>query len=187
MECAIFFIYTKALLDVKGRGFCDRDDPVLEIPSSELDRPVISFDIMELFQVADFLGIEELMSLMHQAFFSKESLFSQMPVPCSKQPRQASSSSSSSSSPSPSPSVQPPVQQLSSSMEEKELVVARMMMRCARLQTSALLDSLAVSYAQGTGGLRCLCMWPTRYNRYIFHPFLCSSFFSGRSNETECF
>jgi hypothetical protein len=55
-----------------------------------------------------------------------------------------------------------------SSCEEQERRVAEMMMRCSGMRSSSLLHSLAASYAEGTGGLQCLCMWPTKYPRCVF-------------------
>lgn len=50
-------------------------------------------------------------------------------------------------------------------LEETEERVARMIIRCERLRSPLLLQSLGMSYAEGTGGLSCLCRWPTKYPR----------------------
>ena len=40
-----------------------------------------------------------------------------------------------------------------------------MIIKCERLRSPSLFNSLGVSYVEGTGGLCCLCKWPTKYPR----------------------
>ena len=49
--------------------------------------------------------------------------------------------------------------------------VGRMIIQCERLRSPLLLQSLCASYAEGTGGLSCLCRWPTRYPRCVYMAF----------------
>ena len=66
-----------------------------------------------------------------------------------------------------------PCQTQEQQLEETEDRVARMIIKCERLRSPLLLQSLGTSYAEGTGGLSCLCRWPTKYPRFglAFLPF----------------
>lgn len=71
LESAIFFMYTHVPYDVSGK---DEDSFTV----GNFSNPRFSFDVMELFIVADFLDIPELCELLKDRFFSAGTLFSQV-------------------------------------------------------------------------------------------------------------
>jgi hypothetical protein len=102
VEAAIFFVYTKVLYDVRAKiredasqiaevqdawdsggdggaaGMSDGTLCATILPKSELENPSFTFDPVELFLLADYLGINELTGVMKHAFFNTSCLFSQV-------------------------------------------------------------------------------------------------------------
>ena len=123
----ILFAYTNMIDDVSGK-----DEETLTVDS--FARPEIRFDVMELYMLADYFGMHDLMQQMQMHFFHVDCLFSQPE---------------------------------SQDMQHSEERVARLMIQCQDMRSPTLLFSLAQSYAEGTGGLSCLCRWPTKYSRCV--------------------
>jgi len=123
----ILFVYTNMVDDVS-----EKDETTLDVDS--FANPQFSFDIMELYMLADYFGIQDLMEHMQTHFFHVECLFSHVSF---------------------------------SNLQESEEKVARIMIKCENMRSPALLQSLATTYAEGTGGLACLCRWPTKYSRCV--------------------
>lgn len=46
-----------------------------------------------------------------------------------------------------------------------QLVMGSVLQSVAQSESSEIVSRLATSYSKGTGGLRCLCMYPTEYDR----------------------
>lgn len=154
-------MYTHVVVDVSVK--MDQNEPDARVSSAtktlpsfsqaELQRPSFSFDIMELYVVADYLDMPELTDLLCKSFFESSSLFSVISHVGLHKGTGSSSSSSSKRRKGPDAS-------------EMEGRVAKMLARCNDLRSPQLLVSLASAYANGTAGLRCLCTWPTKYPRY---------------------
>jgi hypothetical protein len=77
VEAAIFFMYTRVPFDVSGK-----DESTFTVAS--FSNPSFSFDIMELYVLADFLDIQELMELLQELYFNTGIMFQQVfsEVPC---------------------------------------------------------------------------------------------------------
>lgn len=71
LEACIFFMYTHVLFDVSGK-----DEESFTVGS--FASPKLSFDVMELYILADFLDIPELTDLLQGLFFCKGTLFRQV-------------------------------------------------------------------------------------------------------------
>jgi hypothetical protein len=125
VECFTFFLYTNLVFDVQGK------DIPLNMPRSTLCNPVFSFDLVELFLLADYFEVSELISLMTENFFGVKAMF----------PHGAASHL------------------------QSERVLARILDKCEGLRRRALLSPFACTYAEGTGGLQCLCRSPLMYPR----------------------
>jgi hypothetical protein len=121
----VFYIYTKTIFDIHGKD-------VDSVQRQQLTSPEFSFDMMDLYMVADFLHIDELANVIMQKFMNAQCLFSSS----------------------------------AANVEESEIMVAGMISRCSNLHNTGLITHLAKAYVSGTGGLGCLCRWPTLYPRY---------------------
>ena len=117
----VFFMYTGMVGDVHDKD----SDTVTE---TLLQNGEFSFDIMDLFFLADFMGISELTAILQQHFITPSCMFSTI---CSS-----------------------PVQ--------SEEMAASMLARCSGVENPSLVHLLATAYIKGTGGLSCLCKFPTR-------------------------
>ena len=71
LEAAIFFMYTHTLFDVSGK-----DEGAFTIAS--FANPVFSFDVMQLYILADYLDMQELSDLLQELFFGTGALFRQV-------------------------------------------------------------------------------------------------------------
>lgn len=143
LSSCIFYMYTGIVFDVGARGE-NVKEPIASMEKS-FKNPSFSFDIMELFMLADFFDIPDMSSTLQQAFFSVNSLFYSI-----------SSSGSSSAKASRDVALQ------------QEQRVAMMVARCKHLKPQDLCDCLSETYVAGTGGLQCLCDWPTIYPRCMW-------------------
>jgi hypothetical protein len=124
LQCFLLFLYTKMVYDI---GDIDLKD----VTQQQLLQPVFTFDLIELFRLADFFRTMELLEVLCHNFFSPAVMFS----PTCKD------------------------------MLQQERAMASIIATLSHTETPELLHKLAETYIKGTGGLSCLCKWPTMFPR----------------------
>jgi hypothetical protein len=121
----ILFLYTRLVYDIGSKSLQD-------VSQEDLLHPVMfTFNLVELFRLADFFRVTELLNIFCQNFFCPAVMFS--------------------------PTCGDPL--------EQEHILASIIMKFSHTESQGFMRTLAKTYNQGTGGLSCLCKWPTMYSR----------------------